>query len=111
MIWVDYQAAVSMHRVRVTDHRERRLERLASPSSEDNRISYGCINVPVSFFDSVVWPTLGGRPAVVYVLPEVKAFEQVFPQAAAWGAASRRSESQRAAACDGRRCISSRWTR
>ncbi len=32
VIWVDYQAAVSMHRVRATDPRERRLERLATPS-------------------------------------------------------------------------------
>jgi hypothetical protein len=84
VIWVDYQAAVSMHRVRATDPSERRLERLASPGSDDNRISYGCVNVPVAFFDSVAWPTLGGRPVVVYVLPEVKSFEQVFPQAAAW---------------------------
>lgn len=89
VIWVDYEAAVSMHRVRVTEPRERRLERLATPSSADNRISYGCVNVPVTFFDNVVWPTLGGRPAVVYVLPEVKTLQQVFPQAAAWGAASR----------------------
>jgi hypothetical protein len=84
VIWVDYQAAVSMHRVRATDPRERRLERLATPGSDDNRISYGCVNVPVDFFDAVAWPTLGGRPAVVYVLPEVKLFAQVFPQAAAW---------------------------
>ncbi len=84
VIWVDYQAAVSMHRVRATDPSERRLERLASPGSDDNRISYGCVNVPADFFERVAWPTLGGRPAVVYVLPEVKPFEQVFPQAAAW---------------------------
>jgi hypothetical protein len=89
VIWVDYEAAVSMHRVRATDPRERRLERLASPGSDDNRISYGCVNVPVAFFDNVAWPTLGARAAVVYVLPEVKTFEQVFPQAAAWGVASR----------------------
>jgi hypothetical protein len=89
VIWVDYQAAVSMHRVRATDPRERRLERLATPRTDDNRISYGCVNVPVDFFETVAWPTLGGRAAVIYVLPEVKAFEQVFPQAAAWGVASR----------------------
>jgi hypothetical protein len=92
VIWVDYQAAVSMHRVRATDARERRLERLATPGSDDNRISYGCVNVPAAFFDSVVWPTLGGQPAVVYVLPEIKAFEQVFPQAAAWDATSRSAQ-------------------
>lgn len=86
VIWVDYEAAVSMHRVRATDPRERRLERLATPSSADNRISYGCVNVPAAFFDNVAWPTLGGQPAVVYVLPEHKSLQQVFPQAAAWGA-------------------------
>jgi hypothetical protein len=86
VIWVDYAAAVSMHRVRATDPRERRLERLATPTTADNRISYGCINVPVAFFDSVVWPALGGHPVVVYVLPEVKTLDQVFPQAAAWAA-------------------------
>ena len=93
VIWVDYEAAVSMHRVRVTDPRERRLERLATPGSDDNRISYGCVNVPVAFFDDVLWPTLGARPAVVYVLPEIKSFEQVFPQAAAWGAAPRSAQA------------------
>lgn len=93
VVWVDYDAAVSMHRVRVTNREERRLERLASPGVDDNRISYGCINVPVAFFDSVVWPQLGRQPAVVYVLPEVKPLEQVFPQAAAWGAARVRSRA------------------
>jgi hypothetical protein len=81
VIWVDYQAAVSMHRVRATEPREHRLERLATPTPADNRISYGCINVPVGFFDAVVWPTLGQRRAVVYVLPEVKPLHQVFPAA------------------------------
>jgi hypothetical protein len=83
VVWVDYDAAVSMHRVRATDPRERRLERLASPTTDDNRISFGCINVPVAFFDTVVWPALGGRRAVVYVLPEIEPLESVFPQAAA----------------------------
>lgn len=86
VIWIDYEAAVSMHRVRATDPRERRIERLATTTTADNRISYGCINVPAAFFETVVWPTLGGQRAVVYVLPEVKGLHQVFPEAAAWGA-------------------------
>jgi hypothetical protein len=56
VVWVDYGAAVSMHRVRLVDPKERRLERLASPDPAERRISYGCINVPVAFFESVVWP-------------------------------------------------------
>jgi hypothetical protein len=87
VVWIDYEAAVSLHRVRSTDARERRLERLASPTTDDNRISYGCINVPVAFFDETVWPLLGRRQAVAYVLPEAKTLHDVFPQAAAWHAA------------------------
>ena len=66
VVWVDYANAVSMHRVRLVDPKERRLERLASPDPAERRISYGCINVPVAFFDSVVWPLLGSTRAVVY---------------------------------------------
>lgn len=78
VVWVDYEASVSMHRVRISDPKEHRLERLASPSPADNRISYGCINVPVAFFDSVVQPVLARGPAVVYVLPETRALADVF---------------------------------
>jgi hypothetical protein len=78
VLWVDYDAAVSMHRVRLVDPRERRLERLASPDPSERRISYGCINVPVAFFESVVWPVMGAARGVVYVLPEAKDVRQVF---------------------------------
>ena len=72
VVWVDYDAAVSMHRVRPVDPKERRLERLASNDPTQRRISYGCINVPVAFFDGVVKPVLGTQRAVVYVLPETQ---------------------------------------
>lgn len=81
VLWVDYDAAVSLHRVRTTQPAERRLQRLASPTPQDKRISYGCINVPRAFFDRQVLPLLqgaGGR-AVVYVLPEVLPLTTVFP--------------------------------
>ena len=45
ILWVDYDAAISMHPVITSNAKERRAERLASPSPLDNRISYGCINV------------------------------------------------------------------
>ena len=78
-----------MHRVRLADPRERRLERLASPTAADNRISWGCTNVTAALFDTVVWPALGPRHGVVYVLPEHKSLEQVFPGVAGAGSAFR----------------------
>ena len=78
VVWVDHGAAVSMHRVRLVDPKERRLERLASPDPAQRRISYGCINVPVAFFESVVWPMLRTTRAVTYVLPETRSVDEVF---------------------------------
>jgi hypothetical protein len=78
VVWVDYDAAVSMHRVLTTNRAERRLERLASPSIEDNRVSYGCVNVPVSFYEKFVRPAFAREKAMIYVLPEVKSLKQVF---------------------------------
>lgn len=70
VIWVDYDAAFAIHRLRPSPVRERRAERLASASPEDNRISLGCVVVAGEFFDRVVAPVLGHGPGVVYVLPE-----------------------------------------
>jgi len=81
VVWVDYDAAVSLHRVRATDPRERRLERLASPTIADNRISYGCINLPVAFFEQVLWPAFRAGQGIVYVLPEQWPLDQVFAEA------------------------------
>lgn len=79
IVWVDYDAAVSLHRMRSISPAERRLERLLSPTPADNRISYGCINVPPRFYDEVVDPAWkAGRGVVVYVLPEVKPLDAVF---------------------------------
>ena len=70
VIWVDYDAAFAIHRLRPRPARERRAERLASPSPDDNRISLGCVVVTGEFFDRVVAPVLGHGAGVVYVLPE-----------------------------------------
>lgn len=78
IVWVDYDAAVSMHRVRTNNAKERRLERLATPTPDDNRISYGCINIPVAFYETVVAPIFANERAIVYVLPEEKSLQQVF---------------------------------
>lgn len=78
IVWVDYDAGVSIHAVRANNPRERRLVRLASPTPADNRISYGCINVPLNFFRSVVAPTIKRTHGVAYVLPETRPAHVVF---------------------------------
>ena len=78
IVWVEYDTAVSLHRVRLANPRDKRLERLATPTAADNRISYGCINVPVNFYEGVVRPAMANRGGVVYVLPEQKSLQQVF---------------------------------
>lgn len=78
ILWVDYENAISLHRVITGGKKDRRLQRLASPSTDDNRISFGCINVPVEFFESVVLPLFDGTNGIVYVLPESTPLHEVF---------------------------------
>ena len=78
ILWVDYDAAVAIHRVITTKPEERRLERLATPTPLDNRISYGCINVPARFYEKVVSPAFTGTDGIVYVLPETRPAREVF---------------------------------
>jgi len=75
VLWVDYEGAVSMHRVIPTKDR---LRRLATPSPSDNRVSYGCINIPVKFYESVVRTSFAGTHGIVYVLPESRSAREVF---------------------------------
>jgi hypothetical protein len=78
VVWVDYDSGVSLHRVITNNPRERRLERLATPTPADNRISYGCINVPAAFYNKVIDPSFTGTNGIVYVLPETRPLRQVF---------------------------------
>jgi hypothetical protein len=78
ILWVDYATAISMHPVITTKPAERRLQRLTTATPMDNRISYGCINVPAKFFDTVVRPAFTGTNGIVYVLPETRSAGAVF---------------------------------
>lgn len=78
IVWVDYDNGISLHRVVRGNAADRRLQRLTSASPNDNRITYGCINVPARYFDSVVRPLLKGTNAMVYILPDVKPLGDVF---------------------------------
>ena len=78
VVWIDYGAAVAMHRVITTFPAQRRPERLANPDPKVRRISYGCINLPIPFYEQVLSPTVRKTGAVVYVLPEMQAPSEVF---------------------------------
>jgi hypothetical protein len=70
ILWIDYATALSLHRIVKGTPAERRAERMQTETSQDNRISYGCINVPATFFDKVVGPAFTHTSGVVYILPE-----------------------------------------
>lgn len=89
VLWVDYDGGLSLHRVITSNPRERRLQRLASPTARDNRISYGCINVPSGFYETVVYPAFAGTQGIVYVLPETRLAREVFGSYEVDGGASR----------------------
>lgn len=78
ILWIDYDAALSLHPVITTRAADRRLQRLASTTAEDNRISYGCINVPARFYAEVVQTAFRGTVGVVYILPEKQSLADVF---------------------------------
>jgi hypothetical protein len=78
IIWIDYDSAVSMHRLRKVSEEERRAERMATPEADDNRISNGCVNVPPDFYNKVLRPTVRKHGAYVYVLPETRGPQQMF---------------------------------
>lgn len=79
VLWVDYDSAVSIHPVATGVPAERRAQRLASPSPDDNRITHGCINVSAEFYETVVRPTFE-RGGVFYVLPDEGSLAETFPE-------------------------------
>jgi hypothetical protein len=78
VLWVDYDTSVSLHRIVTSQPKERRAQRLASPSPLDNRITYGCINVSVEFYEAVVSPLFQRTQGIVYILPESRPARVVF---------------------------------
>jgi hypothetical protein len=70
VVWVDYDSAFAIHRLRPGAGLLRREQRLASATPSDNRATLGCVVVPVKFYAEVVHRLIGERRAVVYVMPE-----------------------------------------
>jgi hypothetical protein len=79
VLWVDYDSAVSIHPTATGVPAERRVERLASPSPDDNRITHGCINVSPEFYEQIMRPTFE-RGGVFYVLPDAAPLAETFPE-------------------------------
>ncbi|MEG3148529.1 hypothetical protein U1769_01430 [Sphingomonas sp. ZT3P38] len=92
VLWVDYATSVALHPIPPgASKKERRRQRMLSPTPEDNRITFGCINVPQAFYGKRVRPLFQRKGGYVYVLPDTKPIEAVFPrlrvQAVSGGAA------------------------
>ena len=79
VLWVDYAGSVALHAVVKDNKKERRPQRLKSPTIDDNRITFGCINIDTSFYLKQVKPTFA-KGGVVYILPEEKSLDEVFPR-------------------------------
>lgn len=84
IVWIDYDAAVSLHRVRSVNAAERRQQRLASQDAQDKRISYGCVNAPEAFYNQFIAPLFGQARGVIYVLPDTEPFATFFVAASAY---------------------------
>lgn len=80
VLWIDWSTSVALHPVVTGNAKERRLQRLSSATPDDNRITYGCINVPVKFYQATVRPLFRKAGGMVYVLPDSKPIEDVFPR-------------------------------
>ena len=79
VLWVDYATAVALHPLAKTSpKKEKRKQRLASATAEDNRITHGCINVSSAFYTKIIRTTFttGG---VFYVLPDSMPLTAAFP--------------------------------
>ena len=77
-LWIDHENAVSIHPVVTTAPEENRPERLASPTPDDNRITHGCINVSLQFYEYVISPSYANG-GLFYVLPDVVALGEAIP--------------------------------
>jgi hypothetical protein len=72
VVWVDYESAFAIHRLRPGPGLRDREARMASADPARRRASLGCVVVPVVFYESVIKGVLGRGHAVVYVMPETR---------------------------------------
>ena len=89
-----------MHPVVTSNPSEHRLKRIKSQEPADHRITFGCINVPASFYTGVVLTAFSGGAGVVYILPESRPLEEVFPGLTAVDAAASEKQDVQGASPD-----------
>jgi hypothetical protein len=77
VVWIDYEAALAIHRLRPGRAHSIRAARLEQSSPDERRVSLGCVVVPVKFYLDVIEPLLGRRSGVVYVLPEAQSAREL----------------------------------
>jgi hypothetical protein len=95
VLWVDYESAVSIHPTPPGTSSEKRAERLASPTPDDNRVTHGCINVAPDFYENIIRSTFA-RGGVFYILPDVDSMAQTFPGFTQGRATTQRADGSRA---------------
>lgn len=78
VVWVDYESAFAIHRLRPGFSYGPRASRLAHGEAAGMRVSWGCVVVPVTFYRDVVEQVLGEGRSVVYVLPETRPAQALF---------------------------------
>ena len=78
VLLVDGPNLITMHIVVKGTPVQRRTERLLSAATNDNRVSYGCINVPPAFFTTIIDPDFRRAQGLVYILPEKTTPAQLF---------------------------------
>lgn len=81
VVWIDYDSALAIHRLRPGASQHDRALRLASADPQARRVSAGCVVVPVAFYDAVVAPILGRGRGVIYVMAEDGALPDRWPAA------------------------------
>ncbi|MFA5965888.1 MAG: hypothetical protein WC804_17875 [Sphingomonas sp.] len=81
VLWVDYATSVALHPIPPgASPKERRRQRMRSPTPGDHRITFGCINVPTAFYNKGVRPLFRKKGGYVYILPDTRPLEAVFPR-------------------------------
>lgn len=93
VLWVDYESAVSIHPLPPGAPKEKRAERLASATPDDNRVTHGCINVSPGFYEQIIRSTFE-RGGVFYVLPDKASIAETFPDFARSRATAQHAEDK-----------------